>query len=194
MKIVGGTNKGTRLRVSKKGVRPTKAIVREAIFNIVGNLVPDADVLDIFAGSGALGLEALSRGARHCVFIDTNIDTLKKNIIALRLEERSRIIKANFTYGIRRLKTDMFDIIFLDPPYYGNYIEKTMTAIARYNILQMNGIVVAEHGSDEDIHIPSQFSVGKKRMYGDTAVLFISPLAPASGEHAAGAPLPERKS
>jgi len=194
MRIVGGTNKGTRLRVSKRGVRPTKAIVREAIFNIIGNLVPDADVLDIFAGSGALGLEALSRGARHCVFIDKNIDALKKNIIALKFEKKSRIVKAGFTYGLRRLKTNLFDIIFLDPPYYGDYIERTMAAIAKYNILQTNGIVVAEHGSDEEIHIPAQFSVGKKRIYGDTAVLFISSLAPASEEPTAGAPLPEGKS
>lgn len=193
MRIVGGTNKGTRLRVSKRGVRPTKAIVREAIFNIIGNLIPDADVLDIFAGSGALGLEALSRGARYCVFIDKNIDVLKKNIIALRFEKKSRVVKAGFTYGLRRLKANMFDIIFLDPPYCGNYIERTITAIAKYNILQTNGIVVAEHGSDEEIHIPTQFSVGKKRIYGDTAVLFISPLAPASEEHTAGAPVLERK-
>ncbi|UCC11977.1 MAG: 16S rRNA (guanine(966)-N(2))-methyltransferase RsmD [candidate division WOR-3 bacterium] len=183
MRIVGGLNKGSRLRVSKRGVRPTKAIVREAIFNIIGNLIPGADVLDIFAGSGALGLESISRGAQHCVFIDKNTSTLKKNIVALNVSDKCRIIKADFVHGIRRLRSVSFDIIFLDPPYHGSYIERTMNAIGKYNILRANGIVVAEHGIDQAITVPPEFIVSKKRTYGDTAVLFISSPNSESEEH-----------
>ncbi len=183
MRIVGGLNKGSRLRVSKRGVRPTKAIVREAIFNIIGNLIPAADVLDIFAGSGALGLESLSRGAQHCVFIDKNTSTLKKNIAALNVSDKCRVIKADFTHGIRRLRSGSFDIIFIDPPYHGTYIERTMNAIRKYKILKVDGIVVAEHGIDQEITVPPEFIVSKKRKYGDTAVLFISSSNSQSEEH-----------
>ena len=193
MRIVGGINKGTRLRVSKRGVRPTKAIVREAIFNIIGNLIPGADVLDLFAGSGALGLESLSHGARYCVFIDKNIGTLKKNIAALNLSHKSRIIKADFLHGMRKVRSRTFDIIFLDPPYHGDYLDRTMNAIVKYRILGAHGIVVAEHGTHQELCIPTEFSVDKKRSYGDTTVLFMSTLTAASEEYT-GASLPHRGS
>ncbi len=182
MRIVGGLKKGSRLRVSKRGVRPTKAIVREAIFNIIGNLIPGADVLDIFAGSGALGLESLSRGAQRCVFIDKNTSTLKKNIDTLNVSNKCRIIKADFAHGIRMLRSRSFDIIFLDPPYHGSYIDRAMSAIGKYKVLRANGIVVVEHGSDQEVTVPPEFIVSKKRTYGDTAVLFVSSPNPETEE------------
>lgn len=191
MRIVGGKNKGTRLRVAKRGVRPTKAIVREAIFNIIGDRIPGARVLDVFAGSGALGLEAISRGARHCVFIDNKVSTLKKNITALKYGDKSRILKADYTVGIRRLKAQAFDIIFIDPPYHGGFIEKTMRAVGRYAVLRTGGAIVAECGSNEEIRIPAGFTIDKKRTYGDTTVLFISDREPVQEEHTADAPVSE---
>ena len=94
MRIVGGAFNRRALKVPKKGVRPTKGIVRGAIFNIIGEMVVNAEVLDIFAGSGVLGIEALSRGARHCVFIEKNARILRLNISDLMIEKETQEIRS----------------------------------------------------------------------------------------------------
>ncbi len=174
MRIAGGQNKGRRLKVSKKGIRPTKAVVREAIFNILSKKIHDADVLDVFAGSGALGLEAVSRGANSCVFIEKIPKTLIKNVKKLSATSKIQVIRGDFRVGLKRLKTAKFDIIFLDPPYHRNYIEKTTKLVLRYNLLKDKGIIVAEHSSDEELFLPDGLLILKKKYYGETAVTFIA--------------------
>ena len=175
MRIAGGKNKGRRIKVSKKGIRPTKGVVREAIFNVLSKRIQDADVLDVFAGSGALGLEAVSRGASSCVFIENNAKTLMKNIKNLAASSRIKTIKDDFRVGLRRLRKKEFDIIFLDPPYHGNYIEKTTRLILLYNLLKNKGMIVAEHHSSEELILPDGLLILKRKNYGDTAVTFIAP-------------------
>ena len=174
MRIAGGRDKGRRIKVSRKGIRPTKALVREAIFNIIRTRIYDAEILDIFAGSGALGLEAISRGAKSCVFVERKPKILHQNIQNFSLMSNTEVIKSDFRAGCRRMKNKQFDVIFLDPPYNKNYVQKTIDLISQYNLLKENGIIVAEHCTEEKFDIPENLSQIKKRAYGDTAVTFIS--------------------
>lgn len=173
MRIAGGQNKGRRLKVSKKGIRPTKGIVREAIFNIVGSRIQGAEGLDIFAGSGALGLEAISRGAKNCVFIEKKPRTLLQNIKNLFSVKKTKVIKNDFRIGLRKVKKQKFDIIFLDPPYNKNYIEKTISIISKYGLLKDEGIIIAEHYVSEKFGLPDDLCIVKEKRYGETTVTLI---------------------
>lgn len=173
MRIVGGNAKGRRLKVSKKGIRPTKGIVREAIFNIISPFVHDSLVLDIFAGSGALGIEALSRGAKYCVFIEKRTKALTDNIAQLSMDKKTHVIHADFRSGLNHLKGQRFGIIFLDPPYSKHYVEKVITIIAEQQLLRKNGVIVAEHAPEESFTVPEDYSIYKKKRYGDTCITFL---------------------
>lgn len=173
MRIVGGKAKGRRLKVSKKGTRPTKGIVREAILNIIRSIVHESHVLDIFAGSGALGIEALSCGAKHCVFIEKNPKALIGNIARLSLGESALVISTDFRAGMKKLKGQEFDIIFLDPPYSKRYVEKVIGLIAQQHLLKSGGIIVAEHDPEEEFAVPEGYSIQQQKRYGDTKVTFL---------------------
>ena len=173
MRIAGGRDKGKRIKVSRKGIRPTKGIVREAIFNIIRTRIHDAEVLDIFAGSGALGMEAVSRGARSCVFVERKPKILMQNIKDFSLANKTKVIKSDFRTGCRGIRGRRFDVIFLDPPYNKNYVEKTIKLISQYNLLKENGIIVAEHCPEEEFEIPENLLRIKEKLYGDTAVTFM---------------------
>jgi 16S rRNA (guanine966-N2)-methyltransferase len=173
MRIVGGRDKGRRIKVSRQGIRPTKALVREAIFNIIRKRICDAEILDIFAGSGALGIEAVSRGAKSCVFVEKKPKILLLNIQNLSLMNNTEVIKSDFRAGCRRVKGKKFDVIFLDPPYNRNYVQQTIKLISQYSLLKEDGIIVAEHCTEEEFDVPENLSKIKERSYGDTAVTFI---------------------
>ena len=173
MRIVGGACKKRSLKVPKKGVRPTKGIVRGAIFNILGELIIDADVLDIFAGSGALGIEAVSRGAKHCVFVEKHPRLLRMNITGLLHAKQARILSADFRLALRRLKRQSFDVIFADPPYNKEYVQITLKLIVSYDLLKKDGIMVIEHSPLEEFALPETFTRFKARKYGDSALSFI---------------------
>lgn len=174
MKIVGGKNKGRRIRVPKKGIRPTKGIVRGAIFNIIGPQIHDDNVLDIFAGSGALGLEAISRGAKSCVFIERKPKILFENIKNFcHLTKKIRVISSDFRQGLKMVN-EQFDIIFVDPPYHKNYIEKALRLITKHSLLTNRGIVVVEHHYEEKFALPEHFSMSKEKKYGETVVSFLA--------------------
>lgn len=172
MKIVGGLKKGRTLKAAKKGLRPTRALVREAIFNIIQNKIPESEVLDIFAGSGALGLEALSRGAKTCIFIERQPKTLVKNINTLSLKKNTKIIGKDFRAALRKIREKKFDVILLDPPYRKKYLETTLNLIVKYTLLKTEGVIVAEHSADEEIIFPEQLSILKRKHYGNTTVTF----------------------
>lgn len=173
MKIVGGQNKGRLIKVSKRGIRPTKGIVREAIFNIIGAKVHAADVLDIFAGSGALGLEAISRGASSCIFIEKESKILMQNIKNLSLINETKVITSDFRAGLKKIKGKKFNIIFLDPPYDKNYVEETIELISQYSLLENKGIIIAEHCPTEDSNLPDHLSILKEKRYGETTITLI---------------------
>lgn len=173
MRVVGGNKKGQRLKVSRKGIRPTRSIVREAIFNIIRDRVPGAKILDIFAGSGALGIESLSLGAAHCVFIEKRIKILAENIEKMLLKDYSEIIRSDYRTGLKQIKNRNFNIIFLDPPYHENHLEKALGLIYSHKLLCNDGMIIAEHSPNKHIDLPNGLVILKKKRYGDTAVMFI---------------------
>jgi len=173
MRIVGGACKKRPIKVPKGGVRPTKGIVRGAIFNIIGDNIINAEVLDIFAGSGALGIEALSRGAKHCTFVEKNPVTLRTNITDLSLLKQATVLAHDFQRALRLVKNNQFDLIFADPPYNKNLVQKTIGLIKRHGLLANNGMLIIEHSPREKISVPAKFYVLKQRKYGDTMITII---------------------
>jgi len=173
MRIVGGDSKGRRLKVSKTGTRPTRSIVRETIFNIIGPRVNAARILDVFAGSGALGIEAISRGAANCIFVEKRTKILAENIAKLSLSDQTEIIRGDFRAGLRKLKERSFNLIFLDPPYHRNYLEKTLILIVSHDLLHKGGVIIAEHSPEDTFVLPDHLSVFKKKQHGNTIVTFI---------------------
>ena len=136
MRIIAGAFRGRRLHAPKGNrIRPTIDRVREAIFNIIAAEVAGAKVLDLFAGTGAMGLEALSRGAQFCCFVDQGeeaVRLIRENVQLCGVQDRSRIIQGPAASAIRRLgsENELFDLIFMDPPYGKGYIEKTFGFLA----------------------------------------------------------------
>ena len=170
-----------RLKVPKgHRVRPTQERVKEAIFNILVSrfLLRDIQVLDLFAGSGSLGIEALSRGAKGAVFVEPNPvarKALADNLRISRLRSRGRIIRATVLYGLRLVEEEgtRFGGVFLDPPYGQGWINKVLPILARSPILEEEAWVVAEHGGQErvaDSYPPLVLT--DRRHYGTTWVSF----------------------
>jgi 16S rRNA (guanine966-N2)-methyltransferase len=175
MRIVAGIFGGRRLHAPKgMEIRPTSDLVREAIFNIIGQAVTDANVLDLFAGTGALGLEALSRGASQAVFVDqslTAVQLIRANIERCNVQDRVRIIHGSVNQAIRRLTAQggYFDLIFMDPPYGKGSVQKAFVNVAA--VARSGTLVVAEHDSKE--LLPSscrEWIRTQERKYGDTSV------------------------
>ena len=179
MRIVAGTFRGRRLHAPKgTEIRPTSDRVREAIFSIIGPTVEAAKVLDLFAGTGALGLEALSRGASEAVFIDRSLQAvqlIRSNIELCGVQDRVSIIHGSVDQGLHRLadRGEVFDLIFMDPPYGGGSVQKTLSNLAA--VARNRTLVVAEHGvRDLSPLYPAdrQWIKIQERKYGDTAVSF----------------------
>lgn len=177
MRIVSGTFKGRRLQGPKsKEIRPVLDKVKQAIFNILGG-VEELRVLDLFAGTGSIGIEALSRGASFAVFVDSGIEALrliKKNIRLLGLENQTRVLRACLPKEVARLrKVGPFGLLFVDPPYDRDLVNPTLHAIAREKILVPGGTVVVEHSPRETISPDVGLSLFDQRKYGQTLVSFL---------------------
>lgn len=173
MRIISGMRRGHKLFEFEGGdVRPTTDRVKESIFNLIQSFVPGSACLDMFAGSGALSLEALSRGARHAVLIDMDkrsIDIIKKNVTSLKFSEYCDIINMSCFDYMDKAK-EKFDIIFLDPPYNNGFIEPALRGILEHDILADEGIIVLE-SDDTDFHDEyASFSVYRQRKYGRTYI------------------------
>lgn len=173
MKIISGSLKGRYIKVVKTGLRPTRAVVRSAIFNILGERIKNAYILDIFAGTGAMGIEGLSRGAGFCVFIEKNPAALLKNISALNLLEKTQVIKQDFRPGLKKLKNSEFDIVFIDPPYRVDYLYATLRLLYFYKLLHSDSFVIAEYGRFSSVSIPEEYETIKERRYGNTVISFL---------------------
>lgn len=182
MRISAGKLKGRKVGskkalglVTKHGaLRPTSSKVRESIFNIIGDVIVDSKFVDLYAGTGAVGMEAISRGAKAVFFIEA--DKIRSELIEEMLKKCGCGSKANVMKGkasdfIRKAGEDSlkFDIIFLDPPYYSEELENTLSLLADGEILQDEGIVIAEHLSKK--RLPDEIgSLRQKKAYkyGDT--------------------------
>jgi 16S rRNA (guanine(966)-N(2))-methyltransferase RsmD len=185
MRLTGGTDRGRRLKAPRGlHTRPTAAKIREAIFNILGP-PPEGAVLDLFAGTGALGLEALSRGARKVVFVERDrnaLTVLRQNLRELGFENRSTVIASDVGTGIRRLAASIssedrfseerFSWVFMDPPY-AIEVEDVLAELSEKDLLAGCAVVIVEH---DKRHRPPA-SIGglfltDRREYGDTELSF----------------------
>ena len=147
MRVISGKARGVNLMTPKGDkTRPTADRVKEALFSIIQFDLPGAKVLDLFGGTGQLGIEALSRGAKHATFIDHQEDAcrlIKENLKRAKLESDGMVIRSDYLQYLNRCK-DKFDIIILDPPYAEVFLENALKVITEIDILQSGGIIIAE--------------------------------------------------
>jgi 16S rRNA (guanine966-N2)-methyltransferase len=185
VRVIGGEFKGRKLSVSRgRQIRPSSDRVREAIFDILGPAWTFPRVLDLFAGTGSLGIEALSRGAEEAVFVEQGkgaLTVLKGNLKALGLKARSWVLPLSAKKGIAVLgeRGEVFDLIFMDPPYGKDMVGKTVDEIVRRGILAATGVIVAEHASRDRILPPLGLELSQQRRYGDTTVSFFHKGSPS---------------
>jgi 16S rRNA (guanine966-N2)-methyltransferase len=182
MRIISGTSKGKKLRPLRgQGIRPTSDRVKESIFNILGEEVDGKHVLDLFAGTGNLGIEALSRGATRSVFVEKEklaIDLIKKNLSHCGFDDRVHIMTGEVERAIRLLhrKGEVFDLIFMDPPYRRGLVQKTLGILQAQPLHHEDSIIVIEHDRREPLsESMEEWVLLRKRPFGDTVVSFIAP-------------------
>jgi 16S rRNA (guanine966-N2)-methyltransferase len=181
LRIIAGELKGRKLQsVRGTKTRPTADRIREAIFNILAFQIQESTVLDLFAGTGAFGIEALSRGAESVVFVDVDKDSisvLQENIKSLSLESQIKIFRQDLTRNLDclGLLRSAFNLIFMDPPYNKNMIEPTLFNLHRSQSLQNDARIVVEHSYLEPV-LKSQlpFAISDQRRYGKTLVSFLN--------------------
>lgn len=147
MRVITGKARGVQLKTPEGMLtRPTADKVKEALFSIIQFEIPGAAVLDLFGGTGQLGIEALSRGAKSAVFVDAREDACKlirENLKRTRLEEQAKVIRSDYLAYLGRCR-ESFDIIFLDPPYAEVFLENSLNRITEIDILHSGGIIVTE--------------------------------------------------
>ena len=182
MRVISGTARGKKL-TSLEGLetRPTLDRVKEAVFNILQFDLKDANVLDLFSGSGALAIEALSRGAHTAVLCDNSYKAVKiinKNLDDTRLKEKAYVINDDYIKTLNKLKSESkkFDIIFLDPPYKTDYIVNSIENIINNELLAKDGIIIAESDDEnkiEEIKNIKNIEIYDTRKYGIVFIIFI---------------------
>lgn len=185
MRIISGTARGRRLYTPGRGaaislIRPTADRVREAVFNILGDRVSVPQALDLFAGTGAMGLEALSRGCSRVVFVDGNhnsIRLIKKNIDTCGFADTAKIIRRDLLKRPGFLQKLMprggFDLIFVDPPYRRGILIKTLKYLGELALLSNDGIIVAEEAAEVELAEEIvDLQMIDRRVYGDTSICF----------------------
>ncbi|MBW2306323.1 MAG: 16S rRNA (guanine(966)-N(2))-methyltransferase RsmD [Deltaproteobacteria bacterium] len=178
MRVIGGTLGGRKLRSARgRRVRPTSSRAREALFDILGSC-QGLRVLDLFAGSGALGIEALSRGADFAVFVDRSsraIRMIRLNLSECGLDQRSRVIQGEANRLLRKLAAsgERFSLILIDPPYEKGLVKKALRMISETGILMPDSMVVTEHRASEPVEdLIENLECFDQRRYGDTAITF----------------------
>ena len=181
MRIIGGDLKGKKLATPKgTDIRPSADRLREAVFNILANSLQGATVLDLFAGTGAFGIEALSRGAIYSVFIDNKkkaLALLNRNIFACKLNGQSRIIQWDITKNINCIQDHQppFDVVFMDPPYERGNLAKALLQLHLSRSLNQGARVIVEHSINEALPKDLRcFVFDDRRRYGKTLVTFLT--------------------
>ena len=182
MRVISGSARGTKLLPPKNNnIRPTLDSIKESLFNILAPDILNSNFLDLFAGSGAIGIEALSRGAKQATFVDSSpeaINLIKNNLIKTKLEAKAKIIQKNSISFIKTLeKISKFDIIYLDPPFYENLTVETVRVIIDNKILNKEGYIVLEIGADDDFENDvlgiSNINTYRTKRYGNIKLVFV---------------------
>jgi len=179
MRIIGGSARGRRLKAPKgRALRPTAARVKEALFNILPHDLSGVKVLELFAGTGNVTVEALSRGAAEAILVDASAQsakTIRENLRRLELMDRAKVWTTPVKRALRLLggRRETFDIIFLDPPYDQRLVETTLQMVARGGLLRQTGTLIAEHSIREEIAPRYDgLELRDQRRYGDTVLSF----------------------
>ena len=172
MRVITGKARGVQLKTPEgMTTRPTSDRVKEALFSIINFDIPGAKVLDLFGGTGQLGIEALSRGASFATFVDAGEPAcrlIKENLRRTKLEGEGKVIRSDYMDYLKRCR-EQYDIIFLDPPYAEVFLENSLKQIAEIDILQSGGIIVAERPLGKDLPWELEgFTRSKDYKYGKT--------------------------
>ena len=179
MRVIGGHDRGRRLKVPKgRSLRPTSARVKEALFDILPHDLSGAKVLDLYAGTGNVTIEALSRGAAEAILIDASkqaANAIRENLRRLRLAARTKVWIIAVTRAVKLLarRGETFDMIFLDPPYEHGWVATTIKAVADGELLRQTGVLIAEHSPREELQ--SRYGalvLVDQRRYGGTLLSF----------------------
>ncbi|MEW6009039.1 MAG: 16S rRNA (guanine(966)-N(2))-methyltransferase RsmD [Candidatus Omnitrophota bacterium] len=178
MRIIAGQFKGRNL-ISRQGVRPTEDKVKKSLFDILRNVIAGSRFLDLFAGTGAVGIEALSRGAKEVFFVESdsaNVRIIQENIDNLKIDNRlCTILGFDVERAIPNLhsRKEKFDFIFLDPPYYLDMVKKTLQTLGAYDIVNRNGfIIVQDHLRDKLPDEFERFKLWRIKKYSTTLLSF----------------------
>jgi 16S rRNA (guanine966-N2)-methyltransferase len=180
MRIISGKARGTKLyTLDGTATRPTLDRVKESLFNIIQNDIEDSTVLDLFSGSGAIGLEFLSRGAKRAVLCDSSKDAIKiikQNVQKTHFEEKVEVYNMEFTKLVERLQNQKFDIIYIDPPYATDFIKISLEKIIEYKLVNENTKIIVE--TDDETRILNQIEkmdveITDKRKYGRATIIFL---------------------
>ena len=179
MRVIGGNARGRRLKVPRgHTLRPTAARVKEALFNILPHDLSGFKVLDLFAGTGNVTIEALSRGAGEGILVDSSAETgkvIRENLRRLNLIDRTKVWITPVARALRVLarRGETFDLIFLDPPYEYQWIDRTLKIIAQEGLLRTSGVLIAEHSIREKVEPRyGGLALNDQRRYGSTLLSF----------------------
>ena len=180
MRIIAGFARG-RTIVAPKGqdTRPTQDHVRESLFNILQRDIPEASVLDLFAGSGALGLEAISRGASEATLVDCAMDAIEcihHNVEMLHAESQVKVVKSDWKAALSKLASEhrQYSLVFLDPPYKMTDTPAQCAMMADAHMLLPGAVMVIEHRKEHEPMLDARFTMRSARQYGDTSIhLFV---------------------
>ena len=179
MRVISGKCRGTHL-MAPEGMetRPTTDRIKETLFNMIAFDLPECQFLDLFSGSGAIGIESLSRGAKRAVFVDQGekaLRCIRENLEKTRLKESAEVLACSAEEAVKRLgqKKDTFDIIFMDPPYALEGIDQIINGIAEYGLLKEEGYIILERSTKSIVNLPQDLVLWKEKKYKTTTLSFI---------------------
>ena len=180
MRVESGNSKGRRLQsIPGRHVRPTSGRVRQALFNTLRERIPGSIFVDMFAGTGSVGLEALSQGARYVYFVEKNrraLVVLHANVRHCRVEPQAIVVAAELPQALQKLPaTPQADVIFLDPPYASNLAQATLSAVDERGLLASHGLIVWQHAAQSEPHAPPRHKLLLTKRYGNTQLTFLTP-------------------
>ena len=179
MRIISGTARGTKLYTLKgMQTRPTLDRVKESLFNIIQNKIVDSIFLDLFSGSGAIGLEAASRGAKKVILCDKSkeaINIIKKNIEKTHLEEKAQVFNTDYEMLLKEKIKEKVDIVYIDPPYNSNFAKKSIEIMIKNKIVDENSTIIVETDREDKINEISKLpiEIENKRKYGRAEIIFL---------------------
>ena len=178
IRIIAGKYRGKKLNVADvNGLRPTADRTRGALFNLLAHRLPaplsDLNVLDAFAGSGALGFEALSRGARSVTFIESNAKAIAQLKASQNAFTEQTTVRRDDAYAVFETKGEAFDLIFLDPPFGSTDFDRLLRVVADSPKLAPGSLITLEHPTEIDIQMPREFAVLVERAYGRSNIVIM---------------------